>query len=368
MTELEIVAQQINAAVSYLDVFGQIEGDATAQTNQVRSIYRKLTRAVHPDRFATADDRATAQVAFVRLTALKQDAIAAIANDRYGTDSVMATIHTKKHTYRVLSRVGADSITEWFTAERAGSTLYLHIAKQPTMNTLVVNEASVLRKLYASDPDITYRPYLPVLEDRFVYRKDGASRSALVFNRTERLVSLEAVKTRVGRPIHPLDMAWMWRRLLVPIGFAHRSGIVHGAVLPPNIYIEPQNHGLVLAGWYSAVMSDTTHYPAVTTGLAQYKTWYPKEVIEKQPVSPATDIAMAAKTMAWLMGGDLSTGTLPDMIPSPIRAFFRGCLQAQPQARPQDAWALINDFDELLEHLGRPYWPRRFRPFTALSI
>jgi hypothetical protein len=43
-----------------------------------------------------------------------------------------------------------------------------------------------------------------------------------------------------------------------------------------------------------------------------------------------------------------------------MRAFLAGCMSLNPSARPQDAWALRLELDELLKRL---YGPRRFRPF-----
>ena len=48
-------------------------------------------------------------------------------------------------------------------------------------------------------------------------------------------------------------------------------------------------------------------------------------------------------------------------VPAPLRRFADGCCYAAPRMRPQDAWRLLAEFDELLENL---YGPRTFRPFT----
>ncbi len=367
MTELEQIAKRLDQATSYLDVFGHIEGDEATKTKKVQTLYRALARAVHPDSFTLVEEKKLAQATFVRLQQFKQDALKAICDNSYGQVTSLAIISTKKHTYRVYKAVGGDGFTDWYDCERdSNAKLMLHIAKAPTKNAQIANEAAMLRKLYQDDTDNTYRPYLPALVDNFSYRANGVTRGSLVFRQLEGFVTLEMLKSSVPN-VHPLDMAWMWRRLLVPLGFAHQNGVVHGAVLPSTIAIQPIEHGLMLGGWYSAQGDDNGHYAALTTGIADYIRWYPKEVIDKQPVSPATDITMAAKTMVWLMGGDPLTGNLPTTVPAPMRAFFKGCIQGSTHARPQNAWMLINEFDELLERLGRPYWPRKFRPFTAMT-
>ena len=44
--------------------------------------------------------------------------------------------------------------------------------------------------------------------------------------------SLDEVRCAYPDGVDARDAAWMWRRLLVAIGPAHRAGVVHGAVLP----------------------------------------------------------------------------------------------------------------------------------------
>lgn len=365
MSELELLSKKLQQATSSSDVFGRIDGDARTQTKIVQKRYHALARAVHPDAYVTPQEKLRAQAAFVRLQLFKQAALSAIKNNTYGQVPTLATISTRMHTYHVRSKIGGDSFTDWFVADREDSViLRLHIAKSPAKNAYVANQATLLRTLYMDNTDSAYRPYLPKIVDSFVYRVNGINRRALVFEQLEGWMTLESLHTY--KPIvQPLDMAWIWRRLLVPLGYAHQNGVVHGAVLPSTIALQLQEHGLILGGWYSAQSDSNGSYAALKTGIAQYHDWYPKEVINNQPVSPATDIAMAAKTMAWLMGEDPLTGNLPSAVPSSMRAFFKSCMQGNMHTRPQNAWMLIHEFDQLLERLGRPYWPHTFRPFTV---
>jgi hypothetical protein len=86
--------------------------------------------------------------------------------------------------------------------------------------------------------------------------------------------------------------------------------------------------------------------------VTRYAGWYPPEVPARERASAATDIYMATRCMTHLMG---------DKAPKPMRSFAQGCLAARQRRRPDDAWRLLAEFDELLERL---YGPRRFRPFT----
>ena len=83
-----------------------------------------------------------------------------------------------------------------------------------------------------------------------------------------------------------------------------------------------------------------------------YVDWYPDEVHERRRPGPGTDIAMAARCMSALMGA---------RAPRELRAFAGGCMMPRLAQRPDDAWRLLGELDEVLEGL---YGPRTFRPFT----
>jgi hypothetical protein len=139
----------------------------------------------------------------------------------------------------------------------------------------------------------------------------------------------------------------MWRRLLVGLGWAHRAGVVHGAVLPAHILIHPAEHGLALVDWcYSVTPGE--RIPAV---VSEFRDLYPPEVPARQAAGPATDIFLATAVISQII----------DDPPAAMRRFADGCLYDAPRMRPQDAWHLLAELDELLENL---YGPRKFRPFT----
>jgi hypothetical protein len=57
-------------------------------------------------------------------------------------------------------------------------------------------------------------------------------RHANLIGRLTGFHSLAEVRAAFPAGIDPQDAAWMWRRLLVAVGAAHRAGVIHGAVLP----------------------------------------------------------------------------------------------------------------------------------------
>ena len=154
-------------------------------------------------------------------------------------------------------------------------------------------------------------------------------------------------------------MAWIWRRLLLVLGYAHDHDVVHGAVLPPHILIHPEAHGLLLVDWTSSVLDahgTGAHIPAISP---EYETWYPLAVLARKTPTPAVDLELGLRCMTYLLGGDPLTGSLPPRVPSPIQTYLQSALWTG--ASRTDAGQLYRDFSDLLADLwGR----RRFLPFA----
>ncbi len=201
--------------------------------------------------------------------------------------------------------------------------------------------------------------YSPRLLESFFLRDaaTGVTRRANVIEQQVGFCSLAEVMAAYPDGVDPRDAAWIWRRLLVALGNAHRAGVIHGAVLPEHVLIHPRDHGLVLVDWcYSvsgcyAASDPSGVVPALVRRYAE-SDFYPHEVLARKRVSPPTDIFMATRCMA---------GAVRDRLPHRLRQFADGCTLRAPDRRPADAWRLLAEFDELLERL---YGPRRFRPFV----
>jgi hypothetical protein len=227
----------------------------------------------------------------------------------------------------------------------------LKLPRDPADNDLMEREAAALTRLRACG-DRRFLPYVPRLLEVQRHRdpRSGARRHANVLERLHGFHSLAEVHRAFPDGVDPRDVAWMWRRLLVAVGFAHRAGVVHGAVLPEHVLIHPGQHGLALLDWCYSVSDHTPdHVPAI---VERYRHWYPPEVLGRRAAGPSTDIYLATRCMTQLMGA---------WAPKPLITFARGCALPNPKRRPHDAWLLLGELDELLERL---YGPRRFRPFT----
>ena len=293
--------------------------------------YRILVKVVHPD-VAPAGRSPAATAAFARLSLLWGE-----------RDGRLLT--TKRATYQVGGPVAAGDIAELRAVD--GDAALLKLPRSPGDNDLLRAEAAALTTL-AADGDPKFRAYAPRLLESFTHEDAGrARRTANVIARQRGFVSLAEVHAAYPGGLDPRDVAWMWRRLLTGLGWAHRAGLVHAAVLPEHVLVHPGEHGLVLVDWCYSVPAGAT-VPAL---VARHRAAYPPEVAAKQPATAATDIFMATGLMLRLIRKP----------PDALRRFARGCRYDKPRMRPQDAWHLLGEFDELLDDL---YGPRRFRPFA----
>ena len=226
----------------------------------------------------------------------------------------------------------------------------LKIVRDPADNDLMRREAMALNRL-RERVSRAFGAYFPALVQarRQIDPRSGIKRHVNLIGRLDGFRSLAEVRTAFPAGLDPRDAAWMWRRLLVAVGAAHRAGVIHGAVLPEHVLIHPAEHGLVLVDWCYSVPAPAGRIRAV---VQRYRDWYPPEVLAGEQAGPDLDIWLATRCMTELTGG---------LMPAPMAAFARGCLLASPGRRPDDAWRLLAEFDELLERL---YGPRTFRPLA----
>ena len=312
-------------ALRFIESASTVEQLFGPDEQRARQAYRRLARLVHPD--ANPHHERAAR-AFAKLSTLWRQ------HDRGGGSVLVASGDIASVT-------------------RVPGGL-LKLARDPADGDLIGREAAALRWL-AVNGDPAYLPYAPALlgTRRYADPATGITRRGNVLAELSGFVTLETVRRRFPAGLDPRDVAWIWRRVLVALGFAHRSGLVHGAVLPPHLFIEPNEHGLCLIDWcYSSRGPNPATLPAL---VARYRDWYPREAGPGYQPGPDLDIYLATKSAIAL---------IREPVPRPLAAFAAGCTLASRAGRPDDAWELLREFDDLIERL---WGPRRFRPFPALE-
>lgn len=243
-------------------------------------------------------------------------------------------------------------IAEIHEGEYGGERVIVKTAMDAANNDLIFGEAAMLSRLLPSeyDPNI-----LPSLEDiakmqfsaylpRHVATSvDDQGREYNVLKPLDGLYPLSQIVADLG-PLNAKDLAWIWRRVLTAIGHVHRQGIVHAAIYPEHIMIEPTQHGVVLIDWcYAREIGQ----PAVAY-ISKYHDSLPREILRKRGLTSGTDVKMATQAMLSVV----DQGSLPPV----LKSFTQACMNGV-----EDAWLCKEKFDVLIE---RQWGKRTFRAMT----
>jgi hypothetical protein len=158
--------------------------------------------------------------------------------------------------------------------------------------------------------------------------------------------------------IDPQPSIWVWRRLLEVLAFLHKQGYAHGAVLPPHLLVEDGEHGLRLVG-----LSMTDRMGARLRGVVErWADFYPQSEGGPRTVGAAADVAMSARCLIALLGGDPATGKLPDAVPGPLASLLRDTAAADaPSGAAPGAWSLREQLGALAREV---FGPSRFCPLV----
>jgi hypothetical protein len=266
-------------------------------------------------------------------------------------------------TYHVLDLLEVGSISSVYRCRFMDGAKEVEgvfkIARDPRTNSLICNEANVLRQLHAVDPAGKHTPFLPGIAASFAYggepgsppRQGNVLRMHDEIQSPDELYTLWEVKKQFPDGVDPKHVAWIWRRILTIIGFAHSNGIVHGAVLPMHVLIEPAQHKLLLIDWCCA----TQNAQPLTVIAGGHRDWYKRERASTNPPTPALDVAFGARCMIELLGGNPVSAEFPKSRDPALVRHFQRCLAGGSRV---DAWKLLADFDKLIEAL---WGPKRFQ-------
>jgi serine/threonine protein kinase len=353
-TTLDELERLIAGATDPASIFGD---DVEGSLDRIREICRADR---HPGQERRARAVLEALERFARFTPEDVAALAraeAVFRSARGPDAParapVATITSPAREYALVERIGVGDLADVYLAGAEGRDYVLKVSRIREGARHLEAEGEALAAILMQAGDTHYRDYVPTLVETFPVR-DGFPRRVNVFLHEPGFFTLEQVHRR-----HPeLDerhLAWIFNRLLTALGFVHRCGRIHGAIVPSHVLVHAEGHGLKLVGWGHSVEQGQ----GILTGPAQYLGWYPPEVRRKQAAVPATDIYLAAKCIAYLAGEDPAAGGMPDAPVGTIGPFLRSCLLEGPRMRPDDAWQLLDEFDRRLRDLyGPPAYQR----------
>jgi hypothetical protein len=272
-------------------------------------------------------------------------------------------VHVEGRTYVLQGRVAEGDGCDVFLARRdrrLTELVLLKILRATSDADLLAREWRTLQSLHNSDAQGAdyFQRLLPQLVAHGRLTGVGLDpRPTSVFRwRSGFAHTLDDVRRAYPDGVDPRASVWMWKRLLELLGWVHRAGYTHGAVIPSHLILHAKDHGVVLAGWSSAVRNEKL--PALSTAA---KRFYPDTVWNHRVVTNTTDLIMAARCMAHVLGGDPSTGVVPASVPAPLASLVRTYATLSPDALADDAWEMI----ERVSQAGREaFGPPRFVPLT----
>lgn len=151
--------------------------------------------------------------------------------------------------------------------------------------------------------------------------------------------------------VSPEIGTWMWRRVLELLAHVHRLGLVHGAILPEHLLAHGREHAVRLVGFGRAAAAGTS-LGAIDASHAPF---FPTTVGR---LAPALDVAMSARVVAWLLGGDPTTGETPSTVPRPLADVIA---EVAGSSTSTDAWALRERVGDVAR---RTLGPPSFHPLS----
>jgi len=260
-------------------------------------------------------------------------------------------IDSPTRTYRFAGHLGVGDLCDVDLATSGGRTYVVKTPRVAGCERLLEKEQAVVTELRKQCRREVYEKYLPIPVETIA--ADGNSISA--FQWRDGLFPATEIMRLYPRGLDGRHIAWMLNRTLEILGFVHRAGWVHGAVLPPHLLYHVEDHGLQLIGWVHAQRLGEP----IQVAPEQFREWYPPECLRREAATAATDIYLAAASMVALAGGNPLTGSMPPHVPNEIQRFLRKCLTESPSQRPADAWDLRDRFDLLLRGVyGPPQFSR----------
>lgn len=305
-------------------------------------LLKAMTRVLHPD-LHPPEDRPRAEEAFKRM---------AEAYEKYVNPDakVDVTIHTRNHIYRVDGQAAEGTVSKLFWARTLDDKerhVLVKMPRSPKDNDLMGAEFTALSLLCHKGEDYEkFRVFFPHLREHFTHRdaESRIKRRTSIFVPRQGYYSLESILEAHPDGLNPRDVAWIFKRILTAIGYAHNCGVLHNALTPDNILVSPTDHHVIIVGWtYSTPVG--TPMKAV---VGRHSSFYPPEVtVLKDPhAGPESDIYMALKIFQ-AMGGS--------QLPVRLQRFAKNCASRHITARPKDAWALLNIYEDILYDLfGKP--------------
>ncbi len=334
--------EKILAATKGNEIFGN-------NAKRAKIVYRRLARSVHPDMFSEQSEKEEAEQVFKKLSVLWEAYTRGSTVASPGSSPARAkknSVKTSKREYQLGSGIAADPFFKRFEAtyDDGHAIANILITSDPGNNDLAENYVENIRTLVKEVPE-EYKGFYPEIVETFQHVSDGASRVGIVQTFHEGLVPFSKILERYPDGIGGRDVAWIFRRMLIAVGNAHDAGFIHGGINLDSLFIQPEQHGVVLGDWQYSVAKGEK----LVAVPANWKSDYPDNYLAGDPVSESIDIMMCGKVAERLLRNE----------PSAKR--MRNFLKVVSKENAFTAQRLFGEFDILIRGM---YGEPKFHPFT----
>ncbi len=384
---LESVGRQLRVATSFISIFGTLpDGAISKQQSALRRQFRQLVLMVHPDHVEKHLAVEAADV-FRQLTDIRHAAERAINVGTYGKPFTagafsnasskgspkqsVSEITSPLHTYHLFStpyKTGDFSVI--YRAKVIGGTggeVLVKVSSQPSFNGWLASEAKILsrfRDAGASDPLSKIAQFVPKLVESFFMNGPNGTRYAVnVLAYVDGLVSVADIMRAYPKGVDPEHAGWIFRRIIAQTIAADMAGVVHSAITPDHVLVDPIKREPLHIGWAHAIEDPTHSHLRVMHVIDRWKDFYPKEVLRKEEPDRRTDLFMAGKMMIALLGGNTATNTIPSAVPSSVSAVVLRTVKDSRGERFQTGQELLDEFTRVI----RKEWGRGYRPLPMQS-
>lgn len=253
-----------------------------------------------------------------------------------------------------ISDVYAGLRARWPTELVLVKVLHHHQDPDPLDNEW--ESLQTLHKSEASGAD-TFTAQLPqpvahgkIVAGPFGGRRANIFRWASGFHHT-----FEDVLQAFPQGIPPQASIWIWRRILEVLSFIHNSGMVHGAVLPPHLLIQENEHGVRLVGYGCAGRIGGR----LQIRSNRFESYYPQSN-RSSPLTKQLDLIMSARCVIGLLGGNSADGSIPSTVPARLAEIVQRVSRINPAgAAREDAWSLREELGVIAQKV---YGPPKFIP------
>jgi serine/threonine protein kinase len=183
----------------------------------------------------------------------------ALARARVEAGGGIGEIECSGVAYHLIQRLGGGERSEVYLARSAGLQPFLATIKRstsPDAKDRYQREAWVLRELHdlPSGPAAAYAlQRLPEFVSCGPVVGGSGGYALVLRHPVGYWGSLAALNGRFPDGIDPRHAVWIWRRILDVLHFIHAQGWAHGDVRPEHALVHPEEHGIRLIGWGSAV-------------------------------------------------------------------------------------------------------------------